>query len=127
MACILIIDDEFLFRQVVLSCLGSAGHLVLEAGDGQTAADLLKRFRVDLVLTDVVMPNGDGLEIINHLKLQSNPVPVIAMTGWYSETEIFSTIAGTLGTQRVLRKPFKMETLLAAVEEVLSEEPILRH
>ena len=121
MSCILIIDDDFLFRQVVVSCLGRVGYSVLEAGDGRMAADLLKRFRVNLVLTDLVMPNGDGIEVISNVRLQANPVPVIAMTGWHSETELYSEIAQRIGAQRVLRKPFTMDSLLASVAEVLAE------
>ena len=125
MACILIIDDEALFRQVLCAALVRDGYSVLEAGDGYTAANLLKRFRVDLVLTDLVMPNGDGIEVIANMKLQSHPVPVIAMTGYQSETELFSGTAVQTGAQRLLMKPFSMETLLSTVSEVLSQVPIL--
>jgi DNA-binding response OmpR family regulator len=126
MSCILIIDDEALFRQVLCAALVQSGYSVLEAGDGDTAANLLRRFRVDLVLTDLVMPNGDGIEVIANIKLQAHPVPVIAMTGFQSETELFTGPAVQTGAQRLLMKPFSMETLLTTVSEVLSDVPTLQ-
>lgn len=126
MSCILIIDDETLFRQILCAALVRSGYSVLEAGDGYTAANLLKRFRVDLVLTDLVMPNGDGIEVIANMKLQANPVPVIAMTGFQSETELFSGTAVQTGAQRLLMKPFTMEALLTTVSDVLADVPTLQ-
>ena len=123
MACILIIDDDALFRQVVGRALVQVGHSILEAGDGRSAADLLRRLRVDLVLTDLVMPNGDGIEVIGNIRLQENPVPVIAMTGYHTETELYSGVAVQIGAQRVLMKPFTMDELLTVVDEVLLAIP----
>ena len=120
MACILIIENEILFRQVVAVALTQDGHSVFEAGDGRTAAAILKALRVDLILTDLVMPNGDGIEVITNARLDRNPIPIIAMTGWHSQSELFSSIAKKLGAQRVLRKPFTMAALLNAVGEVSS-------
>jgi DNA-binding response OmpR family regulator len=120
MACILIIENEVLFRQVVAAALTQDGHSVFEAGDGRTAASVLKALRVDLILTDLVMPNGDGIEVIKNLRLDRNPIPVIAMTGWHSQSDVYSGIATKLGAQCVLRKPFTMSALLGAVSEVSS-------
>jgi CheY-like chemotaxis protein len=121
MACILIIENEILFRQVVAAALTQDGHSVFEAGDGRTAAAILKALRVDLIITDLVMPNGDGIEVITNARLDRNPIPIIAMTGWHSQSELFSNVAKKLGAQRVLRKPFTMATLLSAVGEVSSQ------
>ena len=109
MACILIIDDEALFRQVLCAALVRDGYSVLEAGDGYTAANLLKRFRVGLVLTDLVMPNGDGIEVIANMKLQSHPVPVIAMTGQYDAEQTAACLEA--GMDEVLLKPFRLDLL----------------
>src|SRR5687768_15343048 len=121
MASILIIENEILFRQVVAAALTLDGHSVFEAGDGRTAAAVLKALRVDLILTDLVMPNGDGIEVITNARLDRNPIPIIAMTGWHSRLELFSSLANKLGAQRVLRNAFTMAALREAVGEVSSQ------
>ena len=121
MASILIIENEILFRQVVAAALTLDGHSVFEAGDGRTAAAILKALRVDLILTDLVMPNGDGIEVITNARLDRNPIPIIAMTGWHSQSELLSSVAKKLGAHCVLRKPFTMAALLGAVGGVSTQ------
>lgn len=119
MARILIVDDEVTFRTVAAAALTKSGHSVLEAEDGRTALALLGAHPVDLIITDVLMPEQDGLELIMKVRESQNPVPIIAITGHPAKAALYLKIAQALGAQRVLAKPFSMEDLLAATSELL--------
>lgn len=120
MAHILIVEDEVTFRSVIRAALIQNGHTVVEAGDGRTGLELLKSQVVDLVITDVMMPDQDGIEVIMRLREKRNPAPIIAITGHPVEAELYLKVAKSLGAQRVLEKPFSMETLLTAIRDVLA-------
>jgi len=119
MARILIVDDEVTFRSVIATALTQNGHSIIEAEDGRSALAALKGEKVDLVITDVLMPEQDGLEVIMNLRDANNPLPIIAMTGHPGKAELYLRLAKALGAQRVLEKPFRMETLLGAIRELL--------
>ena len=119
MAHILILEDDVDFRTVVASALVQNGHTVSQAGNGRTGLAMIQRGSIDLVITDVMMPEHDGLEVTMKLRQLPNAPPVIAMTGHPAEGEIYLRVAKSLGAQRVLAKPFTMENLLNAIREVL--------
>lgn len=119
MARILIVDDEVTFRSVVATALTQNGHSIIEAEDGRSALAALKGEAVDLVITDVLMPEQDGLEVIMNVRDANNPIPIIAMTGHPGKADLYLRLAKALGAQRVLEKPFRMETLLGAIRELL--------
>ena len=119
MARILIVDDEITFRSVVATALTQKGYSVSEAEDGRTALAVLKSEAVDLVITDVLMPEQDGLEVIMNVRDANNPIPIIAITGHPEKADLYLRLAKALGAQRVLEKPFRMEALLGAVRELL--------
>jgi DNA-binding response OmpR family regulator len=121
MARILIVDDEATFRSVVAVALRQHGHQVIEAEDGRSGLVQLNAHEVDLVITDVLMPEQDGLELIMKVRDGANPVPVIAMTGHPAKGDLYLKLAKALGAQRALAKPFNMDDLLGAVRELLSK------
>ena len=119
MARILIVDDEVTFRSVVATALTQKGYSVVEAEDGRSALAALKGEAVDLVITDVLMPEQDGLEVIMNVRDANNPIPIIAITGHPGKADLYLRLAKALGAQHVLEKPFRMEALLGAVRELL--------
>jgi CheY-like chemotaxis protein len=123
MARILIVDDEVTFRTVIASALVKSGHDVIEAEDGRAGLALLDSHPIDLVITDVLMPEQDGLELIMKIRGKANAVPIIATTGHPAKAELYLKLANTLGAQRVLAKPFSMEDLLLAIRELLPTPP----
>lgn len=124
MARILIVDDEVTFRSSVAAVLTRHGHTVLEAEDGRSGLKLLQSQPVDLVITDVMMPDQDGLEVIMAIRDGNIPVPVIAMTGHPEKADLYLKMATTFGARRTLVKPFTMEEILAAIEEIIpGKEP----
>jgi len=119
MAHILLIDDESGLREILAQALTAAGHTVTEAENGHLAVECLHTESFDLVITDLVMPEQDGIETIMTLRYQFPSVPVIAMSGAPRNAPLYLQIATNLGVRRALEKPFRMETLLNAVDHTL--------
>jgi CheY-like chemotaxis protein len=123
MAKILLIDDMAGVRRTVSAVLKRAGHTVTEANDGGAGLQLLKGDRFDLVITDMLMPNHDGMEVILFLEQQPNRPKVLAISGGGSQ--VSSDEAFMLARSKAdatLAKPFDNAELLAAVGKLLKVE-----
>jgi DNA-binding response OmpR family regulator len=121
---ILVIDDEQLLRTTVVTILTRAGFSVEEASDGQAGIAMFHRNPTDVVITDIFMPNRDGLEIIKELKHSNPRTKIIAMTGGgHRRMMEIASAAKLLGADHVLDKPFEGESLLAAINAVLVTPP----
>ncbi len=114
---ILLIDDDEDFRGYVHDLLKKRGFEVLIASNGKEGVDIIKNEKVDLVLTDMVMPEKEGVETIMELKLEYPDVKVIAMSGAMRK-DTYLKLADNLGAHIILSKPFKKEVLLTAIEEM---------
>ena len=119
MAKILIIEDDAHMRMAIQHSLTGAGHAVILAMNGRDGMNALRQNTVDLVVTDLFMPEQDGLEMIAALRKQYPKLPVIAISGGNLVSEAMLAVAKELGAQQVLQKPFGLDGLLAAVGEVL--------
>lgn len=119
---ILVIDDNAEFRQILRIHLEANGHEVAMAEDGETGLAQLERQIFDLVLTDILMPRSDGIEILRHVKKRWPDLPVIAVSGggWITAEELLG-MAERLGADRVLQKPVRRSDLLQAVDAILAE------
>ncbi len=117
MSTILVIDDEPLVRRVLVRLLHSAGHETAEAGDGVEGLRVYDVVQPDLVITDLVMPEKEGLETIADLREQNPDLPVIAMTGVMPRN--FLDFARDFGAVTTLVKPFTRDEVLAAVNQAL--------
>ena len=115
MANILIIDDETPVRSLLRAVLERESHHVFEAPNGRAGLELYRERSFDLIITDLTMPEMDGLELISELTRGFLSVKVIAMTGG-SESEIRLDTAKLLGARSTLHKPFPMDTLLTLVK-----------
>ncbi len=119
MARVLIVEDDEAFRTVLKQMLLTAGHVVMEAASGREAIRALRLEPPDLVLTDLVMPDQDGLEVIMMLRKEIPEIPVIAMSGGLANSPLYLDLAKKLGARRLLFKPFAPEQLFAALQEAL--------
>ena len=119
MAHILVIDADAAFRFMLIETLDAAGHTVSQASDGRRALKTLHAESADLVLTDLVMPEQEGIQTIKALRHLFPTLPVIAMSGALPNAPLHLEIAASLGVRRTLTKPFCHETLLNAIDEVL--------
>ncbi len=121
MASILLIDDDHSALEVTAEVLRLAGHTVSTAADGKTGLALHDAGQPDLIITDINMPEMDGIELIMALRHTAPRPRVIAISGGYRFSEsLFLPVAQRLGVQRALTKPFRADTLLQAVAEVLA-------
>ena len=120
MARILVIDDDTSVRAVIEGALSDEGYEVVEAADGKEGLKNYRNFPTDLVITDLIMPEKEGIETIMELCREFPGVKVIAISGgtrYGSDSNL--RLAGQLGARRTLTKPFKIPDLLEAVREVL--------
>jgi CheY-like chemotaxis protein len=118
----LLIDDDKSVRAVINAALSDAGYEVLEATDGKEGLKSYQNSPTDLVITDLVMPEKEGIETIIELLREFPNVKVIAISGGnrYGADSNLS-VAKRLGAQRTLTKPFKIPELIQAVRGVLEE------
>jgi DNA-binding NtrC family response regulator len=120
MARILIIDDEESVRITLSKTLKAARHDIHEASDGDVALKILTEQKIDLVITDIVMPNREGVETMRAIRANWPRIKVIAMSGGERiRTPEFLKEAGELGVSELLKKPFSMSELQHTVSTVL--------
>jgi DNA-binding NtrC family response regulator len=121
MARILVIDDAPDIRALLEQTLTSAGHEVAVAADGREGVEQYHTAPANLVITDLYMPNQEGLETIVKLRKEFPTVQIIAMCGKPTAMPML-TAAQRLGAVAVLRKPFAPDELLAMVDKVLAQD-----
>lgn len=122
MACILLIDDDQVLRDVLAIALTRGGHTVSQAGDGKAGVACLRSHPVDLVITDLIMPGQEGIETIMQLRRERPTTPIIAMSGDLNHSPLFLSIAAKLGAEITLAKPFTIGELNSAITRVLSAD-----
>lgn len=118
---ILAVDDEEGIRLLLRQWLKRAGHRVELATNGTEAMRLLHSVHFDLVITDVVMPDGDGLELIAEFKKSQATTRILAISGGgrYLQGSDCLKIARGLGAHAVVMKPFNLQQLVAGIEQAL--------
>ena len=116
---ILIVDDDAQVRLFLASQLEAQGYAVWLAADGRQAQTRLLEAQVDLVITDLVMPEQEGLETIQELRQKGNQIPVIAISG--AAGGIYLDIARKLGADAILSKPVQTAALLDEIRRLLAE------
>jgi CheY-like chemotaxis protein len=120
MAQILVIDDDVMLQGVIKQMLNFLGHEVRQAFDGREGVRFCRESPPDLVLTDIMMPEQDGLQTIRELGRFCPNVKIIAMSGGSQILPEFDALsfASRFGARRVLYKPFAHEELRAALNAV---------
>ena len=117
---ILIMDDESQIRSMLKKMLEQEGFNVIVASDGKEGMNLFKKEPCDLVITDIIMPGKEGIEIIQALRKEYPDVPIIAMSGGgRNSPDSYLNIAKLMGAHAIFEKPIKKEKLLNAVRKAL--------
>lgn len=114
---ILVIDDEPIIRRLLCRILGAEGYSTLEAWNGEEGLRLFREHTPDLVITDLAMPEKEGLETIQDIQALDASIPIIAMSGALSRE--FLTFAQDFGAVGAIAKPFTREDIVTAVEAAL--------
>ncbi len=118
-ASILVVDDDDQIRAVLKRKLEQCHYDVCEAADGKAAIRALEAAPFDLVITDIIMPDTDGIETVRFLRKHQPQVKVIAISA--PSNELYLESAAGLGASRTFQKPLKLAELAQAVETLLNE------
>ena len=117
---ILVIDDDEQMRALLRDILERAGYEVTEAQHGLEGLKLFRARPADLVVTDLIMPEKEGVETILELRAEFPEVPIIAVSGGgRNGPRDYLEIAARLGARRTVAKPFTRQEILAAVQQSL--------
>jgi YesN/AraC family two-component response regulator len=123
MQSILIIDDEPQIRSMIRLILERSGYSVIEASDGIEGIRLFREKPADLIITDLIMPNKDGIGMIIELRKEFPDVKIVAMSGGgLNRPEGYLRGAQKLGAACTLSKPINRQELLRAVKDTLKSE-----
>ncbi len=123
MARILVVDDEPEVLLLLTDILESVGHEVVQATNGAEGLREFQKGDVDLIVTDIIMPDKEGLESIMDYKQLNPEVKIIAISGGARiGPHTYLKMAEKFGAKKVFSKPFRNKELLDAVEELLSEQ-----
>jgi CheY-like chemotaxis protein len=128
MAHVLVIDDDALILALLKSMLERAGHRITASENGRTGLQAFERDPADLVLTDILMPECEGLETITALRRLDRQVAIVVMSGGGAsirgsterEGPDYLQLAQGLGAWATLRKPFRSEQLLKSIDSCLA-------
>jgi DNA-binding NtrC family response regulator len=124
MATILVIDDDALVRRTISRMLRCWGYEVIVAEDGREGVELFHRAAPALVITDIIMPDKDGIETIREICAVRPDVKIIAMSGGGRIGNLdFLNIAAKLGAAEIISKPFNPMHLRDCVERCLASAP----
>lgn len=121
MAHILVIDDDPVLRRVITLALEAAGHSVLRCENGRKAIDFLAHDHTDLLITDIIMPEVDGVETVRAARRLDPQLPILAISGGGSfDPGDYLGIAQTFGATATLPKPFRPAELVELVAKLLA-------
>jgi CheY-like chemotaxis protein len=120
---ILVIDDDLQFRQMLKQALEREGYEVVDAPDGREGIKLYRQAPTDLVITDILMPEKEGVETVIELKRDFPDVKIIAMSGGGRgmDAQDYFSLVKRLGAAQTFAKPFDHKKLFGTIQELLGE------
>lgn len=117
---ILLIEDDAAVRHATRVVLELAGHAIVEAANGMRIESTIAEESPDLVLTDMLMPDRDGVETVLAIRRRFPTLRIIAMSGGGTRGDLDLGVARKLGVSATLNKPFEPEDLMATIRQVLA-------
>ncbi|MEQ9449795.1 MAG: response regulator [Rhodospirillaceae bacterium] len=123
MAHILLVEDSPEVSMSVREILESAGHTIKDAASGKEAIESLSSASFDAIVSDIWMPEMDGIALLKEIRSKGNEIPVVVISGGAPNAPLTYTapLAATFGANMVIYKPFEKDELLKAVETVLAD------
>lgn len=124
MARVLVVDDDLELKEIISRMLVAVGHHVLCADNGKEALKIIDRQSVDLVITDIIMPDMDGYELLIALRKRSDPPKIVAMSGGTSKQEsgLLLHTALMMKADKILHKPLDYASFNEVILEALRIE-----
>jgi CheY-like chemotaxis protein len=121
MADILVVDDDRFLRLLIKRALETAGHTVFDCENGRKAVEHIEREHIDLLITDILMPEMDGVEAVRAIRRLRPDLPILAISaGGPAKAGDFLGLAQAFGATETLPKPFRPEDVVAAAARLLA-------
>ncbi|MEH0019461.1 MAG: response regulator [Desulfobacter sp.] len=121
MARILLIEDDDKFRKMLVMLLETSGHEVAEAEDGTKGLETFSGSNFDLIITDIFMPDQDGLEVVRAVTDQQADVKILVISGGGRQGAFqYLEYAKIFGADKTLVKPFENQEFLSVVDKLLT-------
>jgi CheY-like chemotaxis protein len=122
---ILLVEDDRDLREMLKLSLGRRGFTVLEAGNGKEAIIRFKPAITDMVVTDLIMPDEDGLKVIMQFRQKKPEIKIIAISGGgKAGPGSYLNLAKALGADAIFSKPFSVNDLISKIEDLLNIEQL---
>jgi CheY-like chemotaxis protein len=121
---ILVVDDEELLRNLIVTFLSKLGHSCVTAIDGVDALDKMKANKIDAVVTDIRMPNMDGITLTGKISMQYPGIPVMIMTAF--DEGATAGLAITVGARDFIRKPFSLNEFSVRLHKMINDSEAQR-
>jgi DNA-binding NtrC family response regulator len=115
---VLVVDDEDELREIFVDEFRAVGATVFEVRQGTAALEVLRREKIDIVLSDVRMPGGDGISLMRKIEKEIRPKPLLYLCSGFSEHSIEEMKA--IGVVEIFEKPFDWDFILSCIQRDLS-------
>lgn len=117
---VLIVDDDEMMRDFIKEVLREYNCKIFEAENGKEGLQQFRKNHPDIVITDIIMPEMEGISFIRELRADNKNIPIIAMTGnIHGRMEEYLDISSKLGADNILRKPLNPAELLEAIDNII--------
>lgn len=122
---VLIVDDEDMIRMILSQLLSKDGYNILQAGDGEAAVRACTGQKIDLIITDLVMPTKNGIDLIMEIKRSQGNIPIIAISGGggIKGTFDYLSVAKLIGAEEIFPKPLDLDKLRKITASLLGMTP----
>jgi CheY-like chemotaxis protein len=121
---ILVVDDEELVRNLIVTLLSKLGHSPITAVDGVDALDRIKGKKIDAVITDIKMPNMDGVALTTEILKRYPGLPIMVMTAFDDEYSAGGAISA--GAREFLKKPFSPDEFFAQLKKMINDSETIK-
>ena len=121
---ILVVDDEELIRDLVVTFLSKLGHSCVTAIDGVEALEKIGGNKIDVVITDIKMPNMDGIILTREISRQYPELPVMVMTAF--DEEYSAGIAISVGAREFIKKPFSLDEFAIRLHKMFNDSKVIK-
>jgi CheY-like chemotaxis protein len=121
---ILVVDDEELLKNLIVTFLSKLGHSCVTAIDGVDALDKIKGNKIDAVVTDIKMPNMDGITLTSEISIQYPRLPIMVMTAF--DEEYSAGLAISAGAREFIKKPFSLDEFAIRLHKMINDSQTLR-
>jgi CheY-like chemotaxis protein len=121
---ILVVDDEELVRKLVVTLLSKLGHSYITAIDGMDALDRMKGNKIDAVITDIKMPNMDGVALTHEILKRYPGLPIMVMTAFGEEYS--AGVAISTGAREFIRKPFSPDEFSVQLQKMINDSETIK-